>query len=143
MTRAEKQRFAEEFLSRYLAHGFSSIPKSEIDLLVFHLLSETTDYREKSNYELATMLQIPESRIKTLRLNSALKYREINSKAILSRVVQRFVASEQFASFESGKVEISLEDPIERDACSLPDNQGLFIRYLLHLPFPKGEGQDN
>ncbi len=60
------------------------------------------------------MLKIPESRIKSLRINSALKYEEINSKAVLSRIVLRFIDSKQFASFDSGKVELSLEDPIER-----------------------------
>jgi hypothetical protein len=114
MTPEEYTHFGETFIPRYLANGFGSMPKSEIDLIVFHLLTQTGEYRQKSNYELATQLKIPESRVKTLRLNSALKYKEINSKAILREVVLRFTTSEQFASFESGKVELSLEDPLEK-----------------------------
>ena len=94
--------------------GFGSMPKSEIDLLVFHLLMTTNEYRGKTNYELAIMLKTPESRIKTLRLNSALKYQEINSRAILGRIVDRLAHNEQFALFEDGTIEISLEDPIEK-----------------------------
>ena len=90
------------------------MPKSEIDLLIFHLLTHTSEYRGKTNYELAGLLKVPESRIKTLRLNSALKHKNINSKAILGEVVIRFTQSEQFAVFDSGKVELSLEDPIEK-----------------------------
>ncbi|MFN3881515.1 MAG: hypothetical protein ACK4L8_08825 [Nitrincola lacisaponensis] len=114
MTPQEKQTFLDEFLPKYLASGFGSMPKSEIDLLIFHLLTHTSEYRGKTNYELAGLLKVPESRIKTLRLNSALKYKDINSKAILSEVVLRFTKSEQFAVFDSGKVELSLEDPIEK-----------------------------
>lgn len=114
MTPEEHQTFAEEFLPKYLAHGFGSMPKSEIDLLAFYLLSQTAEFRNKTNYELAALLKIPESRVKTLRLNSALKYKDINSKAILGQVVLRFIGSEQFAVFDSGKVELSLEDPIEK-----------------------------
>jgi hypothetical protein len=90
------------------------LPKGEIDLLAFHLLMETNEYRGKSNYELANLLKIPETRVKNLRLNSALKYQKIESKTILGGVISRFVSSEQFAEFGSGKVELSLEDPIEK-----------------------------
>lgn len=114
MNQTEKKNFAERFLELYLANGLGSLPKSEIDLYIFHLLTQTTEYRGKSNYDLANLLKIPETRIKSLRLNSALKYSEINSKAILSKVVIRLTSSEQFASFQSGKIEVSLEDPIEQ-----------------------------
>jgi len=114
MNEQEKHEFAEQFVERYLAQGFGSLPKSEIDLLVFHLLTKTHAYRGKSNYEISSLLKIPESRVKTLRMNSALKYEDINSKSVLSRIIQRFVESEQFAEFEGGKVELSLEDPIEK-----------------------------
>lgn len=114
MTPEEKQTFTEEFIDKFLISGFGSMPKSESDLLIFHLLTQTSEYRGKSNYELAAMLKVPESRIKNMRLNSALKYKVINSKAVLGEVVLRFTHSEQFAAFDSGKVELSLEDPIEQ-----------------------------
>ncbi len=114
LNQREKQEFGAFFVEQFLKNGFGSLPKSEVDLIVFHMLVRSSACRGKSNYELASILKIPEARIKTLRLNSALKYEEINSKAVLGRVVTRLVGSEQFASFESGKVEISLEDPVEK-----------------------------
>lgn len=114
MNQTEKREFAERFLELYLSNGLGSLPKSEVDLYVFYLLTQTSDYKNKSNYQLSNLLKVPESRIKSLRLNSALKYSEINSKAILSKIVIRLTQSEQFAVFESGKVEVSLEDPIEQ-----------------------------
>lgn len=114
LTEEEQKEFGVFFVTQYLLNGFGSLPKSEVDLIVFHQLIISAACKGKSNYELASLLKIPESRIKTLRLNSALKYAEINSKAILGRVVLRLVSSEQFASFESGKIEVSLEDPVEK-----------------------------
>ena len=104
MNNDEKIYFVDKFLEVYLSNGLGSLPKSEIDTLVFHLLMSSTEFRGKSNYELASQFKIPESRIRTLRLNSALKYEEINSKAVLSRIVERLVNSEQFTEFESGKI---------------------------------------
>jgi len=114
MNQNEKKKFTEDFLELYLGNGIGSLPKTEIDLYIFYLLTQTGDYKGKSNYELSNLLKVPESRIKSLRLNSTLKYSDINSKAILSKIVIRLTSSEQFAIFESGKVEVSLEDPIEQ-----------------------------
>ena len=114
MNNREKQDFAEKFVGVYLSQGFGSLPKSEIDLLVFHLLTQTRDYKGKSNYDLSTLFKVTQSRIKSFRINSALKYEEIDSKAILSRIVERLTNSEQFAEFSGGKVELSLEDPVEK-----------------------------
>ena len=63
MTPQEKQAFADDFLAKYLASGFGSMPKSEIDLLIFHLLTHTSEYRGKTNYELAGLLKVPESSV--------------------------------------------------------------------------------
>ncbi|NOT98901.1 MAG: hypothetical protein HOO97_07385 [Sideroxydans sp.] len=114
MTRDEKEKFATDFLEIYLATGFGSLPKREIDFIVFHHLCQSREFRGKTNYEVASLLKMPESRIKSFRLTSALKYQEINSKVILGQIVVRLSKGQQFANIESGKLEISLEDPIER-----------------------------
>lgn len=133
MNNNEKINFTDEFLSVYLSNGLGSLPKSEIDILVFHLLVSGIDFRGMSNYELASRFKIPESRIRNLRLNSALKYEDINSKAILSKIVERLVNSDQFAEFESGKIEVSLENPIEkRELENHLKMQGHFAEYTLN-----------
>jgi hypothetical protein len=114
VTPEEKQDFAERFMQLYFSMGFGSLPKREIDLLVFHFVTKSSDYRGKSNYELANSFGVPESRIKALRLNSALRHEDINPRAVLSRIVDRLIHSEQYASLSDRKIEISLEDPIER-----------------------------
>ena len=85
MTPQEKIAFADDFLALYLSMGFGSLPKREIDLFVFHALSHSAEHRGKSNYELANTFGISESRIKSLKLNSALRHQDINPHATGAR----------------------------------------------------------
>jgi hypothetical protein len=114
VTSEEQGKFAAAVLKLYTESGFSSPSKREVDLLVFHHITQASENKKKTNYELAAILKLPESRIKTFRLTSALKYQNINSKAILGRIILRLSESEQFSSIENNKIEISLEDPIEK-----------------------------
>jgi DNA-binding CsgD family transcriptional regulator len=114
VTKFEAQQFATRFLELFLANGFGSMTKRETELVVFHLLRDTREYRNKSNYEIASLLKIPESKVKALRLASALKYESLNKTAILSKIVLRLAENRQYVNFDKGKIEISLEDPIEK-----------------------------
>ncbi|MDO9278258.1 MAG: hypothetical protein Q7U05_06815 [Polaromonas sp.] len=114
MNNDKKAEAFDSLVESYLAMGFGVLPKREIDLLIFKNLMEMNDYKGKSNYELAELLRIPDSRIKTLKLNSALRHKTVNSKNILANIVARLIKSEQYADFQGGKFEVSLEDPLER-----------------------------
>lgn len=114
MTRDEKESLATNLVSLYLNAGFGAPSKREVDLLLFHHITQARENRKKSNYELAALLKIPESRVKSYRLASALKYQDINTKAILGDVILRLSKGIQSAALEAGKFELSLEDPIER-----------------------------
>ena len=63
---------------------------------------------------MATKLKIPEGQVKRLKLSSALRYGGINSKAILGEIVLRTIDGEQALDMRAGKVEISLENPLEK-----------------------------
>lgn len=65
MTRDEKEKMATEIVSMYLDSGFGSPSKREVDLLLFHHITQARENKGKSNYELAALLKIPESRVKT------------------------------------------------------------------------------
>ena len=104
----------DSLISSYLEMGFGALPKREIDLFIFKNLMDLAPYKGKSNYELAELLKIPESRIKALKLNAALRHKTVNSKAILGRIVDRLIHSVQYTEFQEGKMEVSLEDPLER-----------------------------
>jgi hypothetical protein len=129
----EKQDFFDRFFELYLSMGIGNLPKREIDLFVFHFLQKSSCCRGKSNYELANALKVPETRVKNLRLNSALKYEDINSSAILARIVDRLIHSEQFANLSGGSIEVSLEDPIEkRELENFLKRRGHHADYLLN-----------
>lgn len=133
MTPDEKQDFYDKFMELYLSMGLGSLPKREVDLFVFHFLTKSSEYRGKSNYELANAFGVPESRIKALRLNSALKHEDINPRAVLSRIVDRLVHSEQYANLTEGKIEVSLEDPIEkRELENFLKSRGHYAEYTLN-----------
>jgi hypothetical protein len=114
MNQSEKIALAEALLEKYLVLGFGSQTKSELDLLVFHHIHESKTYKKLSNYELASKLKIPESSVKRLKLSSALRYKEINSKAILGEIVLRATTGNQPLDIRAGKIEISLENPLEK-----------------------------
>jgi hypothetical protein len=114
MTNQEKLAFANSLLDFYWRFGLGSLSKREIDLLVFHHITQSEEFRDKSNYELATLLKIPESRIKTFRLAAALKHESIDSQEVLRTIVTRIAKGLQHPTVENGKIEISLENPVEK-----------------------------
>ena len=74
-----KDKFAEGFLERYLQLGLGSMPKSDIDALVMHLLDKYGfgDHKpllDKSNQDVSELLKTPISKVKRLRYEAALKY---------------------------------------------------------------------
>lgn len=106
--------FAERFLQSYLALSFGAMSKSEIDILVFHLLSRYLG--EKSNYEISNLLKISENRVKTLRLNAHLRYGDTNNPNILSNVLKKIKENLQNIESDSktATITISVENPVEK-----------------------------
>lgn len=114
LTEDQYKEFGEKFVERFMAHGFGSMTKSEVDILVFHLLSGSAEIKNKSNYHIANKLQITESKVKSLRLNSALKYKQANHKDVLASIVTRVTDEMGKPEFEGDKVTITLENPVEQ-----------------------------
>ena len=133
MTRDEKEKLASALLDLYAESGFGSPSKREVDLLLFHHVTQASENQGKTNYQLATVLKIPESRVKTFRLASALKYQNINSITILGNIILRLSRSQQFSAIENGKIEISLEDPVEkRELENFLKSKGHFAEYTFN-----------
>lgn len=133
MTRDEKEKLANEIVSMYLDSGFGSPSKREVDLLLFHHITQARENKGKSNYELSALLKIPESRIKTFRLASALKHEVINTKAILGNIIIRLSKGYQYTTVTNEKIEISLEDPVEkRELENFLKSKGHFAEYTFN-----------
>jgi len=114
LTEIQEQNFGRVFVEKYLSNGFGAMTKSEMDILVFHLISESIDLRNKSNYHVANKLKITESKVKSLRLNAALKYNQANHKSVLANIVTRITEVMAKPDFESGLVSITIENPVEQ-----------------------------
>jgi len=71
--------FKEEFLNNYLKFGLGSMPKSDIDALVMHLIDKygsntVTAQAIYSNQQVSQNLKTPVTKIKKLRYDAALKF---------------------------------------------------------------------
>lgn len=110
----DAEGFAESFLDRYLANGFGSMQKREIDVLLFHLLSSIEQIKGKSNYEIANFLKIPEGRVKSLRLEATLKYQQANHKAVLAKIVTELIDEMKKPDFAGGYLSVALEDAVQK-----------------------------
>ncbi len=74
-----KDNFAREFLRHYLKNGIGSMPKSDIDALVMHLLDQYVDEQGRplgrvSNQIASERLRAPLAKIKRLRYEGCLKF---------------------------------------------------------------------
>ena len=110
----EEHNFGNEFIKRYLSHGFGAMTKSEIDILVFHLLKQGSKYKGMNNYELARALRITEAKVKSLTINASLRYAEINHKAEVANFVEDLLKKDKLAEFESGDVTVGIENPAKK-----------------------------
>lgn len=71
----DKEGFAAGLEKEYLGRGFGSMNKNELEVLFFHLLKRCSeDFKGKSNFQLACLLRIPESRVKRLAYEAEMSY---------------------------------------------------------------------
>ena len=63
----------QKYIIDYINRGFGSMNKNDFEVFIFGKLLDMDGYRGKSNYELSLLLHIPETKIKRLRYESALK----------------------------------------------------------------------
>lgn len=62
-----------EIIKRYIEKGFGSMTKNDFEVWIFGQILKMDGYRGKTNYELSIALRIPESKVKRLRYESALR----------------------------------------------------------------------
>ncbi len=63
----------DDIIQKYLDRGFGSMNKNDFEVWIFGQILKMGEYRSKNNYELSVALRIPESKIKRLRYESALR----------------------------------------------------------------------
>ena len=66
----------KDFICNYLARGFGKMSKSEIEAEIFHRMMELSCYAMLSDFELSMTMKVSEAKIKNLKYNDALMYKE-------------------------------------------------------------------
>ncbi len=61
------------FIGAYIERGFGSMTKNDFEVWIFGRIIEMPEYKGKNNYELSVVLHIPETKIKRLKYESALR----------------------------------------------------------------------
>jgi hypothetical protein len=119
----EKIEFANEFLERFLEHGFGTMIKREIEILIFKNLYQSLNFFEsKRNHDIANNLKISETKVKTLIMEMNLKYPTIGKQEALKIIAKKL--------FETYKNKV-INDDKEKE-----------FRFVLEDPFLKREFED-
>jgi len=111
---AEKIRFADMFLDKFFSLGFGTLPKREVDILIFHILIHHTSlFKAMSNYEMSNQLKISESRIRSLLMDANLKHQQMNHQEALRQIAFLFFEAQRIRpEIEGDMVQFELEDPV-------------------------------
>lgn len=110
--------FKKEFLDNYLKFGLGSMPKSDVDALVMHLidlygLDGSGPLATYSNQTVSERLKAPVSKIKKMRYDAALKF----GGKIEDQAMGRLLAALSKASLEPDgeKVHLIIEDTLAKN----------------------------
>ncbi|HOR18515.1 MAG TPA: hypothetical protein PLE10_01625 [Brevefilum sp.] len=132
---AEKIRFTEELLSRFLSPGFGALPKREIEILIFHLLCHKTDaFTGLSNYDISNELKISETKVKSFKIEASLKYQQMDHQEALIEIARLFFEyNELKPALEDDTVIFALEDPVlKREFEHAVKELGYFVDHSFH-----------
>jgi len=110
--------FEKVFLENYLKFGLGSMPKSDIDALVMHLLdvyglNGSSPLATLSNQTVSELLKTPVSKVKKLRYDAALKF----GGRIEDQAMGRLLAALSKASLEPDgeKICLIIEDSLAKN----------------------------
>ena len=114
LTEQEATELGRAIDSLIAERGLGAISKKDYELLIFHHLSSSGELKSDGNYLRANKLKVTETKIKSLRLESSIRHKPANHKAVLGGIVQRIIDEMHKPDFSGGIVSITLENPIDR-----------------------------
>ena len=114
LTKREAIQLGEAINSLVTDRGLGAISKKDYELLVFHHLSTAAGLAGKGNYTMANHFKITETKVKSLRLESSLRHQPADHELVLKRIAERVLDQAKSLDAGTGKVVITLEDPVER-----------------------------
>ena len=64
----------ENIIRKYLDRGWGSMNKNDFEVWIFNQILQIAEYETLNDYELSVKLQLPQTKVKRLRYEAALKY---------------------------------------------------------------------
>ena len=116
-------QFLSEFNEKYLKQGFQSLSKKDQDLLLFYLLQKYGFIDQTASiYDIALALKITPQKVKTLRLESYIRWGIHESSDIIRRVLSKiftetnvqYLKAHHADLINKGKIPLLIEDPVEK-----------------------------
>jgi len=108
--------FTTEFLKKYMSLGFSNLPKKEIDILVFGLLSKYGYLEGSDYYSIAKELMIEERKVKRLILDNSLRTEKNTTLMTSMKSINRKIFVDKLINPEIDEktITIMIDNPIEK-----------------------------
>lgn len=106
------EQFGRDFIGHLRDRGLGNIPKRELDVLILHLLERHSSLAALSNGQAAVALRVPDSRVRSLRLEAALRYAPDLRQEFRLRLVTLLERSKLRVA--SDQVELVIEDAFTR-----------------------------
>lgn len=114
----ETREFAERFLGEYIQQrGFGAMNKTDIEVLVYHLLRQTSYFNNcKSINDVSMKLKVTRSKVKRLDYEARLRYGQVDEEALMKQAIQCLTKA-QFSN--DGKyIKFAVEDELLRNFIS-------------------------
>jgi hypothetical protein len=108
--------FASDFLQEFLKDGFGAASKRSTELYIFHLLESLGNLDRFDNTQLSHLLQITESRVKSYKYESKLRFPPKEENYIERRILWCLAKSE--FDGDTKRIKFIVEDPYVRKALS-------------------------
>lgn len=131
LTPEEQKEFAIDLSRQIGRYAFGTLPKREVDLLIFHRLSKAQALSAFTTYQWANLLRISETRVRSLRADAALRFTLPDTRSALTQIARQFNQAEKTCleyAKEHGRVKMLLDDP------ALQREFEFSVRSLGHIP---------
>lgn len=109
----DEKEFARVFLGTMLKNGFDSMKKRDLDVLLFHCLCEHGNLSGERNNQLSLFLQIPESKVASLRREARLRFGNVSDKWVRDETYRLLSLAK--LEVKSQKIKFPVEDPLLKD----------------------------
>ncbi len=99
-------------IEAYIERGFGSMNKNDFEVFIFnYIVNKHVSYKNKSNFELSILLRIPESKVKRLKYEANLKYRDFeNNVSDLNCLLNKILSNAKLKSKGKQQIQFVIED---------------------------------